>query len=153
MAKKSILPRKASELIRLALSDLKEAVDNGLNVDMDSWVTLDARTQAPCNVCLAGAVMVCQFDQSEFTATFYGGKLELSPGSLKNDDDAMALSALDKFARGKIHLALSILRRVGEPEEYSHLRKRWDVHPFHLSPDRFYTDMEKMAVYLEGKGF
>jgi len=50
------LPNTPSELIRVALADLRKVeVDERYKVDMGWWHKIDGA--APCSVCLAGAVM------------------------------------------------------------------------------------------------
>lgn len=68
----SRLPDRPSELIRLALRDLRSAIASGYLVNMNDWhtpllrreggefvVSRDERGRARCEVCLAGAVMAC----------------------------------------------------------------------------------------------
>ena len=64
-----ILPKIPSQLLEIALKDIRDAIEKGIKVDMSSWV--EYSTGKPCAVCLGGAVMIgtCKenFEMFDFT--------------------------------------------------------------------------------------
>lgn len=97
----NVLPKIPSELIRVALTDLKTC-ENSLKykINMDKW-------HAPgwgwaCSVCFAGAVMAQSLDAKRNT--------EYRPSDFnKGGGDADSLYALNFFRVGNISTALSCI--------------------------------------------
>lgn len=102
------LPDKPSELIVVALNDLKKCeADNRYDVRMSAWhqpgfiYAADRKSKLPvCFVCLAGAAMA-QTLQS-------GIRKDLVPTKFDNDT-ANKLRALNYFSQGCIYVALSAM--------------------------------------------
>lgn len=132
------LPDRPSELIRLALADLKRVEeDPRYIVNMSEWHTPRGRT---CSVCLAGSVL----------AKTCGAPVEEDFLDIDvSRDTARKLYALDKFRLGHVHLALGYFRTVIiSPDVPSRLL----VTAYSVSPEAFHADMENMATVLERAG-
>ena len=140
------LPGKPSELIKLAINDLKEVErDPRYRVDMDQWHRVGMPYDDRCHLCLAGAVMAGQLGvDSDEGAT---------PGMF---DELKALRALDEFRQGELHNAfgyLSIdipndLRYDIEVPDYSNSRYNNTD-----GPKQFKEAMLFMADELARKGY
>ena len=54
-----ILPKVPSELIRVAIEDIRQTIKDGIEIDMEYWGS-GKTSNAPqsCSVCMAGAVML-----------------------------------------------------------------------------------------------
>lgn len=102
------LPEKPSDLIELALADLRKVEkDERYVVNMRDW-----HAPAPafgfCNVCLAGAVMAGTLGHSPDEC--------LTPGDLGPTLDSK-LRALDSLRLGRVRTALDYLGRAFDPDE------------------------------------
>ena len=54
-----ILPRVPSKLIRIAVEDMRQTIEEGVNIDMSNWgVGKCIDEPNKCSVCMAGAVML-----------------------------------------------------------------------------------------------
>lgn len=95
------LPRAASQLLTLALTDLEtcEAAD-GYTVDMGSWHRWDADSEQ-CVVCLAGSVIAQTLKVDRKSDSDFGSPLLASV--------APQLDALDDFRRGELVRGLETL--------------------------------------------
>ena len=133
---KLTLPKKASGVIRLALSCLNKVEQSKLyKVDMHKWHEPNKR----CSVCFAGVVM----------AKFLGAEPSWHgyPGDYPQGT-ANKLSALNCFRRGQIDIALSCMNR--------HLRKGIEpdrpITSYKLNSAQFKRDMRKLARDLDAAG-
>lgn len=140
------LPDRPSELLRLALSDLRKCEqDPTFRIDMGVWLlpagvnTLEGRYYDQCSVCLAGSVI----------AQTLGHPLCLSGGpSDWRLDTARKLFALNYFRIGSIEAAYLWL-----------VRKKPEGIPFHVpvcrydeNKDKFHKDMDELVHLLETHG-
>lgn len=95
------LPNKLSALLRIAVQDAQkcEALPAEYELRMSYWHS--PRTDGPCQVCMAGAVMAQSlgFERNRFIKS---GPLEFENGK--------ALMAIDDLRTGKVHEAA---RRIG----------------------------------------
>lgn len=134
------LPDKASELIRLALADLRKSEENPNHViNMMEW-------HAPfpcerCMVCLAGAVMANTLKIPDNVSA------SPSNGSFSTDT-CKKLIALNAFRVGNIHDGLYAMGYFENHEIYNFPVLGYYSH----DADRFHEKMEEMAAYLEAKG-
>lgn len=132
------LPDKPSELIRLALADLRkvEAMPKRFAVRMASW----HEPNGVCRVCLAGAVMAQTLQVDDrYSVRRDGWKFDI--------DTSEKLKSLDEFRSGWINDALGRTGNVRCMEEL-----RW-MTDYHDNRERFHADMEQLAKDLEAKGF
>jgi len=131
------LPRKPSELIRLALSDLRkcEAAPD-IKVNMNYWLV---PIPGGCAVCLAGAVM----RQSLGMIPQKG----LTPSSCDLDvQDADALRALNEFRCGRVALGC---RGLGVD---SQLMLDRSVPEYEEDREAFHAAMQQLASDFEAEG-
>ena len=136
----SKLPEKPSELIRVALEDMRatEQVPRYI-INMDMW-----HFPAPdgiCEVCAAGAVMA--------------RRLGADPKASKDPADfggetSKKLLALNLFRAGLVHNGLRYIDIA--PADYPTLPSRVYVTPYQHDREAFYRDMEALAAMLEGVG-
>ena len=171
------LPTKPSELIRVALADLRECeADDRYRVDM--WDLHSSRKgqrgQMVCHVCLAGAVLA-QTLGAPRNRSISGRDLARYRSSVQD-----RLRALDYFRRGEIKAGLSCLRLTIRHEyglraldcfrarqivtglswlrqDISDLDEDWgrfsDVSGYDASdPDEFHDRMHRLANFFESHG-
>lgn len=133
------LPRVASELIRLALTDLERAEKSDLHrVDMDVWhrrVTYEL-----CSVCLAGAVMAFSLEQE--------------PDSILVPEDfdshtKNALNALNEFRAGWPRAGLETMGVWYDEHDVPRTRM---MAKYEHEPVKFKKQMVKLADDLERAG-
>ena len=160
---KTTLPTKPSELIRVALRDLRACEDDdGYVVHMCRWhwPTTDNRGRKVCSVCLAGAVMAQTLDvpreQPIFSMAQILGvareqpifSLEQCSGRVKD-----GLRALDYFRRGMISAGLEMLGYDDVDklsEEYKQFASGAVYDP--ADPEPFHRQMNSLADYFESHG-
>ena len=131
------LPDKPSELIRVALADLRkvEAMPGTYVVDMENW---HLQKNGKCHVCLAGSVI----SQS----------MGANPAETIWDTDfderlSDRLCALDWLRCGYVGNALDVL---GLYDRFSPSKVR--VTPYEADIEAFHRDMAKLADDLEAAG-
>lgn len=136
--KKSIeLPDKMSELIRVALGDLREAEKApDVVVDMGQW---KAVLGGICHVCLAGAVM----------RKAVAANIDSHPSDF-SFDTADKLTALDWLRDGLVDGAARCLGMKQWPELGVFYR---EITAYSDNPAKFYADMEKLADDLAAAGY
>jgi hypothetical protein len=130
------LPDKPSELIRVALEDMRALEeDTRYRIDMGAW-----HHPGPvfCHVCAAGAVMARRLGVGPATKT--------SPSDF-DDETSRKLFALDCFREGQVLIGL--IRLDIAPGNYP-LDVR--ITPYEVHREAFYRDMEALAAMLEGVG-
>lgn len=95
------LPKIPSQLIRLAIEDLKQVMnDDRYRIDMDIWH--GRYYTGTCMVCLAGSVMAKTFDANLNSS--------LSPLDFEDPYDISSLYALDFLRAGSTHSASTITK-------------------------------------------
>ena len=136
----SELPDKPSELIRLALADLRKCeADPRYVIDMAEWHR--PVTSELCSVCLAGSVMARSLGRDIW--------IDLVPSTFESDT-RNKLHALDYFRSGHVGLALATMKA---PEEIiSRIEFDRKITPYDSSVMRFYKDMARLADDLEKAG-
>lgn len=147
------LPNKPSELIRVALADLRECEDDpNYDIHMSSWHTFNNVT-AKCQVCLAGAVMAKTFEVPLRKAMGPD-----DPEFNSGQQVAFKLFALDQIREGKIyHGVWTIMAADIKTKDIEKIRKvEWDNLPIpHHRIDRegFHKTLQKVADGLEAIGY
>lgn len=141
MKTKTALPDKPSELIRVALKDLKSVEKSPFyKVDMLRWhkgLTLSRR----CTVCLAGAVMARTLKMPILK--------DITPYTHEFDDGLTnKLGALDSFRQGYIARALHRMG-IGQPSE---LWPDFPVREYHDDKKGFHEDMQALSKILAEAG-
>lgn len=141
-SKKSKLPDKPSELIRVALKDLAVVEkDERYVVDMGSW---HERRRSRCAVCFAGAVMAGTLGASHSKS--------ITPGDF-DGVTAMKLAALDSIRTGWVRHGLDTMGVfIGPPQDRSIYRFDRDITPYAISKNSFKADMRALADDLEKAG-
>ena len=128
------LPDKPSELIRLALGDLKKIESKpNYSVDMDVWV--EPGRDDICRVCLAGAVLVERYDIHNVH-------------TVEDDDTNNKLDALNWFRMGDAIMGLVEMGIEASEDNYAELSVL-GVAYYEDDQKAFYHDMERMASKLE----
>lgn len=134
------LPDKPSELIRVALADLRKCeADERYEIDMSEWHLPDG--DGGCFVCLAGAVMAKSLGAEEDD--------EVTPDNYFLDEcgTERKLRALDDFRCGGVRAGL---RELGIPMPPMPPTCRPSL--YHESPVQFHADMHALADELERHG-
>lgn len=132
------LPDKPSELIRLALSDLRKCeADPRYSIDMWAWHAPFLNDR--CYVCLAGAVMAKSINASITD--------ELAPSDF-DGEISTKLNALDCFRLGDIAGGLDKLGidTLNLPEA---IEPDIEIADHYSNPTQFHADMESLAAMLE----
>lgn len=138
------LPDKPSELIRLALGDLRKIEGTpGYVVDMAAWYD---RTRTECHVCLAGAVMASRF---EIPSNSYLVTPVDFPENIRSKMVALNAFRQNEIEGGCYYLGIGdeYLDRVSENDGPIKVE---DYTP--ETKEQFHADMQAMADFLETKG-
>lgn len=149
-----ILPKVPSELIRIALADLKKVEAHpSITVAMDDWVssnydnlTINDRPSEYriCSACLAGAVMIFSL----------AGGLDDIPARIISPrhfpGNEKQLFALDSLRSGYIADMFGYLG-LDHADGYSY--EGIVSTPYEESPEEFKKELERLAKILEKDGF
>lgn len=131
-----ILPGRPSELIELALADLKKVErSKKYVVDMSNWHRRSGSNI--CHVCLAGAVMAKEL------------KFDSKISAIPSGPETIPLAALNALRTGDVEGAFSYLELL-YTESYKFDRPITD---YHQNKSKFYSDMRKLAADLRKAGF
>lgn len=133
------LPNKPSELIRLALKDLKAVEKSKKYTISMNRAYHEPRDDAPCIICFAGAIIAKSLKQPV--------DLQLDPADF-DADTSCKLRALDSFRLGEINEGLD---EMGLKLDFIHYDERRII-PYENSPKYFKRDMEELAQDLEDTG-
>lgn len=146
------LPDRASELIRLALADLRkvEAMPNKYIVCMSEWhspVSFDDGS-VKCSVCLAGAVLAQSLKLD--VETDYMSIADKVPRSLDRKIDA-----LNALRQGEIESGMGTLMQYSD--DFEMCRQLFEdmnrnVTHYSLNRDKFHEEMNALADELEKLG-
>ena len=154
---KSQLPDKPSELIRLAIKDMKScARSSKFEIEMDECYYEKSLTSGKCSVCLAGSVMA----QSLSVPTEDNMRIIL-PLDFPGEEERLV--SLDCFRKGEIRAGLDTFYCTSQiyptlppmSLQNKYIQTLWvDGFGRHAAPNRqkFYKTMEAMAVDLEKLG-
>lgn len=137
----SKLPDKPSELIRLALADLRKCESYpAYKIDFNRWHYPELG--GACCVCLAGSVIAQSLGKNP---RFY------SKPSDYNSDTEMKLEALDDFRSGNVDGGLFRMN-IYEPGQRKYLHLNRNIPLYELSREDFHEVMESLADDLEKAG-
>ena len=151
------LPKVPSELLQLALNDMKQTIKAGVNINMNKWGT-NINTPKKCTVCFAGAVML--------------NTLKLNENENENLDtwrdytspnDTIALNALDEFRKGYLLEPLITLGYTSNkiyatdkfnttynniiiPNEFI---EGWTQYEYCNNDDEFFKQIDELINYLK----
>lgn len=126
------LPNKLSDLLELAIKDLKSCeADPKFVIDMLNWCK--ETSDGTCGICLAGAVMVRSL-----------GIITNSPNHVK---EGYKLLALDSLRSGRIHEACSIMNI-----QYPKIKYFGVKNYFLDGSEMFYESMKELHQYLISEG-
>lgn len=137
-----VLPAVPSELIRLALGDLRKVEsDVRYRVDMDAWHE-GLQHREPCTVCMAGSVMAKTLGVDP--------ERDSGPWNFQPDTDSK-LCAIDAFRCGAVEDGLE---RLGQAEAATELE--FELGEFanppaydRENPEPFHAAMGQLAKFLE----
>ena len=131
------LPDIPSQLITLALDDLlKIERRKGYKVNMRVWYEPDE--EGVCHVCLAGAVLACEYNLDKGKEIDWGFDDEMS---YKSD-------ALDCFRRGKIGWGFGYMKlNLHLGDQFNR-----DITPYEKDRLKFLRDMRKLVRDLRKQG-
>lgn len=138
--KTATLPDKPSELIRVALADLRkvEAMPSVYRVDMNDWHV--PHPDGVCEVCLAGAVMAQTFGAPPECRTMPRDcGLEVRE----------KLDALDSFRSGDVYYGIEEMG-CELPEDFVDVQR--DITLYEIDSEGFHRDMQTLASDLEAAG-
>ncbi len=154
--KNKTLPQYPSELIRVALNDLKKIEkDPAYTVNMNCWhipagtFIFDTLDPTECHVCFAGSVMAKTFDVAIAES--------IRPDDF-NDINNIKFRALDRFRRGDVSEGFSRLQRHQSyhTEDFSFkngVAFDRDITPYQRDAKAFHEGMRKLARDLEQAGY
>ncbi len=130
------LPKKPSELLRLAWEDVRQIrKDKRYAFEMGEWCQF--HDDGPCLVCVAGAIMVKSLGLTKRDSRKgHSFQDEILPADTSEGE---ALKAVDDFRTGCIHLALTRVRGVTEVDK-DVLKRLREAHSDAMQdPDRDYA--------------
>lgn len=161
------LPGKPSELIRLALADLKAAEKAKVKINMGRWVATEKKgDKQVCTVCMAGAVMAKRFKDEPMVCNVLSGKerdgsdpyyydfrtnqlvAEVEPDDL-TDGSTEALHAINNFREGDIAYAFDALGLTLPESFVEHV----DIIDYHRNRMKFKEQMAELASALAKQGY
>ena len=145
----SKLPEKPSELILIALKDLRAAEESEkYDINMGDWhnppvpnIYGDGDIDK-CAVCLAGSVMAFSLEG------------DIKHWYIPNDflEEQGKLISLDEFRLGQIHWGLKAFFEDAHFNCAS-IQSKVDIPNYHYDRKGFYQAMTEMADYLEKRGY
>lgn len=144
------LPQYPSELIRVALDDLRKVEkDSRYKVTMSVWHRDSSNFNIPCEVCLAGSVIAKSLGANINAVT--------NPTEYPSDID-LKLQALDFFRSGRVSNAFKTLVHIGtycEDDFNPVVGQRFDriMSLYYNNSKQFHKDMRKLARDLEKSGY
>ena len=171
----SRLPDLPSELLTLALKDLRLVMETEprVSIDMDMWLVgqsiyikkdVDCNadfefSDVECTACLAGAMMIIEFASESKQALLNTSlacnghyAVEAFPSDLKELDvsaeDVAKLSVVNKFREGMISSAYSIMSRV----KPFGMKGFIEIADWDDNQEGFFNDMECLIEYLKSFG-
>lgn len=151
------LPGKPSELIRVALKDLRAAEKaKNLKIDMGHWVA--KKPDGVCTVCMAGAVMMNLDGPAKFQKrvdnTFINLYDETLPAEVSTPSDFQkeeaALDAINSLRSGHIAEAFDALQ-LEVPEHFVSSVKV--INYSTRNREKFKKQMTALAKALENEGY
>ena len=145
------LPEKMSDLLELAISDLKKCEnDPKYEIGMRYWHTF---TNPVCLVCLAGSVLAKTLEVPRDAFLSDTGSL---PSGLTdehgNPSFSRQMECLDYLRRGRIRDAYRSLHNLFDEDDFPvDTLHEYGVTEYKENRNRFFEDMESMVEYLKRK--
>lgn len=150
---KTKLPDKPSELIRLALSDMKAILKNPkFKVRMDVYMEYVNPDDKRCTVCLAGSVMANTLKIKPSRKRQFGH----SPADFEDadEDTYRKLRAINALRNGSASYAFEILKLSGKEKAKKLIRNiKYNYPENALQRKNFINEMEIFANDLQAAGF
>lgn len=147
------LPKVPSELIKLAIEDMKKCIENDVIIDMSDWGSTDSNGK--CTVCFAGAVMLQRtqtgIDPRDFN--IYKGGVNskqysfldyIRSGHLK---DAMRALDID-YNEGKEDKKGELLNK-----NFTYYIYGWKEYKSVSNDEEWYSQLEKLSNDLYEMGY
>ena len=151
----SKLPEKPSELIMLALKDLKAAEESKkYEIRMEDWHNpndlkfLEA-SEIPeeeihkCEVCFAGSVMAFSLE----------GDINRHYEPKDFPGEKRKLRALDVFRKGQVSYGMTIFYGDRDTTNYEEIQDYFLIPYYHDDREGFHEAMAEMADHLKEKGY
>ena len=142
---------KPSELIRLAIEDMKKSIASGASVNMGLWCT---KLGTPhCTVCFAGAIML---QREKDTVLCNDGGLDLF--DINKSKYKKQYMFLDRIRKGEISEAMKFYRRYIQPINKNLLIGFVNDYPDFaeyescVNDEQFFSQMKKIADEFEELG-
>lgn len=141
------LPRVPSQLLEIALRDMKATLDSGISIEMGSWGSGDLKTHRTeqCSVCFAGAVMLQTTNKGETT-------LDMFEASGKNHDQYIFL---DYIRKGNLRAAmtrLDIKINLGKYEAIVETVPNFTQYNTKRDAKVFFEQIEDLIEFFKGHG-
>lgn len=135
------LPAKASELLALALAELRRVEqDSRYRIDMKKW-HIPSMDRSVCSVCLAGAVLAGHLPPSEIVGDVDG---RFDP------ETAVRLQAIDLLRCGAVKTAVRVL---GQVSVGGNLPRNRYIPNYDESPELFRTCLAELLHELCDGGY
>lgn len=147
MSKEIELPRVPSQLLEIALRDMKATIKAGLSIRMQSWGggNLDEDKHKHCSVCFAGSVML---------QTTKKGVRDLEmfdPAGINKDQ----YSFLDAIRKGHLGRAINHLDvKVKEPKYFEVVAEIPNFKQYYEKSDKkvFFAQIEDLIKFFKSHG-
>lgn len=147
------LPDKPSEVIRIALEDMKLSIKNGIDICMDSWSSISEGKV--CSVCMGGAVMLntlmLNFLEVDKEDLSFEEDLSFFPMS---QDDKRKILFLDRVRDGYIEDSLHLFYEKKFPFnskyiEFKNVRHVDWIQYSKENEDKFFDQIEEVINLFE----
>lgn len=145
-----ILPKVPSQLIRIALEDMKATIAQGIKIRMDSWGDGDT-SMGNCSVCFAGSVMLQRTNVGVAPRNF---------NAYQDEKNECQYLFLDRIRQGRLDDAMNYLDIEVENTndnsmnlyQWTSLIPNW-VDYNSDNQEEFFKQVEQLADLLETKGY
>ena len=146
----NILPDKPSELIRLAVEDMKTTIAMGVKINMEMYGSGNRENLQQCSVCFAGAIMLQREDSTINPETFMSHFMSYFTENIPLNKDKYKF--LDQIRRGNLEEATEILEIKLFPLKFMGFTSAIDGFIEYENCDndqQFYDQMEEIAQFFE----
>ena len=141
------LPRVASELLQLALNDMKLSIDSGVKIRMSDWGT-NLNNPETCAVCFAGGVMLNTLSLPKLVDGFGEWSKDVS------SNDLNALNSLDDFRSGNLLVGLLRLKVKLRNNKYlsaTEVIDDWLDYEDCENDEQFYRQIKDLIIFLKSQ--
>lgn len=138
------LTKVPSELIKLAITDMKKAINDNLEINMYSWIETKPDNGEICAVCMAGAIML------------YTNNITTKPEIISNDINHNQYHFLNNLRQGYLEKAFEYLKINSTETFKNHFKyKRQYCHELNYAIyntiDEWFKELKKFVKYLKTK--